>query len=64
LSETGQIKLKLSGNGNECKPLGIGITTVLLTLVTLIFCEIAPKSIAVQHATAAGAYTRPLSGST
>ena len=30
----------------------IGITTVLLTLVTLIFCEIAPKSIAVQHATA------------
>jgi Mg2+/Co2+ transporter CorB len=28
------------------------IVTVALTLVTLVLCEIAPKSIAVQHATA------------
>ena len=31
---------------------GVGMVTVALTLVTLILCEIAPKSYAVQHATA------------
>ena len=31
---------------------GVGMVTVALTLVTLVMCEIAPKSYAVQHATA------------
>ena len=31
---------------------GVGVVTVALTLVTLVMCEIAPKSYAVQHATA------------
>ena len=31
---------------------GVGYATIFLTVVTLILCEIAPKSYAVQHATA------------
>mmetsp|Transcript_12937 Transcript_12937/g.48354 ORF Transcript_12937/g.48354 Transcript_12937/m.48354 type:complete len:751 (+) Transcript_12937:167-2419(+) len=40
---------------------GVGYVTIALTLVTLVMCEIAPKSYAVQHATqVARAVIRPI----
>jgi len=66
LSGNGQSKLKLSGNGNECKPLGDGEEQKIIEIPIIDDDSYEPDEnffVKLCKPTA-GAYTRPLLNST
>jgi hypothetical protein len=60
LSVKWQSKLKLSGNGNECKPLPVGGDEDVLGLEVPVHVVLVVQELERQQP---GAYTRPLSSS-